>query len=390
MIATALFVLAYGVGAAALGYAGLADWRLRRFARATPSRTAFAPAVSVLKPLCGLEPELYENLRSFFQLDYPRVQIVFGVRDAGDPARHVAERLKVEFPQSDVAIVVESRQHGSNPKLNNLINMMPAARHDVLVLSDSDIRVPPDYLARLIAPLSDLRVGAVTCAYTAHPVTPGLAARMAALQINDGFFPSVLMASILDEMGFCMGSTIALRRDALCAIGGFCPLSNVLADDYEIGRRLVDRGYRVALSDCVVDTVTTEIDMKDLLLHELRWSRTIRTVRPLGFAGLFITQTVSMCVLAALALALTGGGRVAPITLVTMGLLTRTILHFDVVRRFAAPRGTIWLVPIREALSLGIWAASFMGRRVTWRGRRFSVRQGRLLEKKGFALGRDS
>jgi ceramide glucosyltransferase len=370
---TGAALLGYGLGAAALGYVGVADWRLRRFAPAESRPRDFAPAVTLLKPLCGPEPELYENLRSFFRLDYPGAQIVFGVQDPGDPALQVVERLKAEFPQVEVATVVDRRRHGSNPKVSNLINMMPAARHDVLVLSDSDIRVPPDYLARVVAPLADPGIGAVTCPYTAHPATPSLVARLASLQINDWFLPSVLVASGLDGVGFCMGSTIALRRDALQAIGGFRPLREVLADDYEIGPRLTASGYRVALSDCVVETLSSEIALKELLLHELRWARTIRAVRPFGFAGMCLTCTVSMCVLAALLLA--GAGTVARIAMVTAGLLARLVLHLHVATRFAVPLAPIWLLPIRDALSLGIWAASFIGRRVSWRGQRFAVRQ---------------
>jgi ceramide glucosyltransferase len=371
--------LGYGLEAAALGYVGVADWRLRRFARAEPPRRIFAPAVTLLKPLCGLEPELYENLRSFFRLDYPGAQIVFGVQDPGDPALQVVERLKAEFPQVEVATVVDRRRHGSNPKVSNLINMMPAARHDVLVLSDSDIRVPPDYLAGVVTPLANPGIGAVTCLYTAHPATPSLVARMASLHINDWFLPSVLVASGLDDVGFCMGSTIALRRDALQAMGGFRALRDVLADDYEIGRRLIACGYRVALSGCVVETLASEVAPKELLLHELRWARTIRAVRPIGFAGMCVTFTISMCVLAALLLA--GAGTVAPVAMVTAGLLARLVLHLDVASRFAVSRDPVWLLPIRDALSLGIWAASFIGRRVSWRGQRFSVRQdGSLIE----------
>jgi ceramide glucosyltransferase len=370
---TGAALLGYGLEAAALGYVGVANWRLRRFAQVEPPPRNFAPAVTLLKPLCGLEPELYENLRSFCLLDYPGAQIVFGVQDPGDPALQVAERLKAEFPQVEVATVVDRRRHGSNPKVSNLINMMPAARHDVLVLSDSDIRVPPDYLARVVAPLAGPGIGAVTCPYTAHPATPSLVARLASLQINDWFLPSVLVASRLDDVGFCMGSTIALRRDALQAIGGFRALRDVLADDYEIGRRLIACGYRVALSDCVVETLASEVAAKELLLHELRWARTIRTVRPFGFAGLCITCTISMCVLAALLLA--GAGTVARIAMVTAGLLARLVLHLHVASRFAVPRGPVWLLPVRDALSLGIWAASFIGRRVSWRGQRFAVRQ---------------
>jgi ceramide glucosyltransferase len=384
MTAAMLSLLAYGAGAATLGYSGVAVCRVRQFASAAPSPTVFTPPVSLLKPLCGLEHGLYENLRSHFQLDYPALQIVFGVRDASDPALQVAERLRAEFPEADVALVADRRQHGANPKLSNLINMMAAARNEVLVLSDSDMRVPPDYLKRVVGPLGDPRIGAVTCAYTAHPATPGLAARLAALQINDGFLPSVLVAASSGEVDFCMGATIALRRDALHALGGFLALRDVLADDYEIGHRLVDRGYRVRLSDCIVETVATETDLKELVLHELRWARTIRTMRPLGFAGLFVTQTLSMCVLAALALRLDGAGSGAPIALLALGAGVRLLLHLEVVRRFAVPRGTSWLVPLRDALSLGIWAASFMGRRVTWRGQYFTVGQdGSLIGSKG-------
>jgi ceramide glucosyltransferase len=370
MIAAAL--LGYGLEAVALGYVGLANWRLRRFAQATPARRDFAPAVSVLKPLCGLEPDLYENLRSYFRLDYSRLQIVFGVQDPLDRALQVVERLEAEFPHIEVAIVVNRCRHGSNPKLSNVINMLAAARHDILVLSDSDIRVPPDYLARVVAPLADPGVGAVTCAYTAHPATSSVAAQMASLQINDWFLPSVLVAGALVKMDFCMGSTIALRRDALAAIGGFGVLRDMLADDYEIGHRMVERGYRVMLSDCVVETVACEIDLKQLFLHELRWARTIRTVRPFGFVGVCVTHTVAMSLLAALALS--GAGIIVPVAMVAVGILARLILHFHVAARFAGPRGTSWLVPLRDALSLGVWAASFVGGRVNWRGQCFSVR----------------
>jgi ceramide glucosyltransferase len=370
MIAAAL--LGYGLEAVALGYVGLANWRLRRFDQATPARRDFAPAVSVLKPLCGLEPDLYENLRSYFRLDYSRLQIVFGVQDPLDPALQVVERLKAEFPHIEVAIVVNRCRHGSNPKLSNVINMLAAARHDILVLSDSDIRVPPDYLARVVAPLADPGVGAVTCAYTAHPATSNVAAQMASLQINDWFLPSVLVAGALVKVDFCMGSTIALRCDALAAIGGFGVLRDMLADDYEIGHRMVERGYRVMLSDCVVETVACEIDLKQLFLHELRWARTIRTVRPFGFVGVCVTHTVAMSLLAALALS--GAGIIVPVAMVAVGILARLILHFHVAARFAGPRGTSWLLPLRDALSLGVWVASFVGRRVNWRGQCFSVR----------------
>jgi ceramide glucosyltransferase len=205
---------------------------------------------------------------------------------------------------------------------------------------------------------------------------------MGSLHVNDWFLPAVLVASGLDEVDFCMGATIALRRDALEAIGGFGALRDVLADDYEIGHRLVDRGYRVELSDCVVQTVASEIAPRELLAHELRWARTIRTVRPFGFAGMCITYTVSMCLLAALPLS--RAGAVAPIAIIAAGLLARLILHLHVASRFAVPRGTGWLLPVRDALSLGIWAASFIGRRVSWRGQRFSVGQdGSLVGIKG-------
>ncbi len=288
------------LGAAAIGYAAFAALCVRRYARQDRGAPAFAPPVTVLKPLYGAEPELYECLRGFFTQDYPDYQIVFGVSDPGDPARAVAERLMAEFPGRDATMVVSSRVNGRNPKISNLINMLGAARHDMLAISDADIAVGTDYLARVVAPLAERQVGAVTCPYTARAAHPRLAARLACMHINDWFLPSVLVARALGQVQFCMGSTMAVRRDSLAAIGGLAALRDELADDYMLGRRLVAHGYRVVLADRLVETVVSETTLSAVARHELRWARTIRGVEPAKYAASMLENTVSVAALAAL------------------------------------------------------------------------------------------
>ena len=356
-----------------LGYVLLAAWRAHQTKAPQKAGCVFAPPVSILKPLCGDEPNLYENLRSFFVLDYPNYQIVFGVRDSADPALQVVRRLQEEFPGRDVKLVIDPHTHGMNGKSSNLINMLQCASSNVFVIADSDIKVPNNYLVRVVSHLALPDVGAVTCPYSAYPALPTFASRLACMQINDWFLPSILVARAVRRVDFCMGSTIAIRREALAAIGGFWALRDVLADDYFLGRALVDHGYRIVLSECHVQTVVAEAGFSDVLRHELRWARTIRTVRPLGFAGMFLTNTFSMCVLSGLMLIIMGQGLAPGIATVVVGALARLSLHREVKNRFGAPRISGWLLPVRDFMSLGVWVASFFSREVTWRGKTLSV-----------------
>jgi ceramide glucosyltransferase len=383
MLTVNSLLLASAIAGAAVIYALVANWRTRAFAKIASPEETFAPPVTLLKPLCGAEPQLYENLRSFFTLDYPDYQIVLGARDPADPACAVVARLRAEFPDRDVSLIVDRQVHGTNLKISNLINMVDTARHDIFVIVDSDIHVPKNYLMRVVAPLVRPEVGAVTCLYSARPAFPTLASRLACLQINDWFLPSVLVARSTGHVNFCMGSTIALSRSALASIGGLWALRNILADDYTLGNALAQRGYQIALSSCVVETVVGETDFASVLQRELRWARTIRAVKPVAFAASCLTSTVSMSVLAALIMVLSGTDVSYALALVVVGLSSRLMLHYDMRRYLTVSEPAAWLVPLRDAMSFSVWAVSFFSRDVIWRNRHLSVdRHGNLLNRK--------
>jgi len=341
--------------------------RSRPVVAAPPSRP-----VTILIPLCGVDRGLYENLASFCSQAYGCYQVVFGVRDASDPAIAVARRVIDDHPGVDVQLVVDSRILGRNHKVSNLANMVGAARHGTLVIADSDMRVGPDYLASVTAPLADPRVGAVTCLYRGV-ATGGLASKLGALLINEWFAPSVLLSLRFQRLCFCFGATIAVRRDALAAIGGFAALAPYLADDHMLGKRLDEHGYRVVLSPYLVDNVVHEADLRALFLHQLRWARTVRTVRPLGYTFSFVTYPLAITLLA---LAVSKG---APLAwgLVGCAVLLRIVLHYRARARFAiAAPATPWLLPLLDPFGLAVWVASFFGRRVRWRDQTLAVERG--------------
>ena len=240
--------------------------------------------VTLLKPLKGDEPALLRNLASFCAQDYPApIQIVFGVQAANDAAIPVVHRLEADFPDRDVRLVVEPAAHGANRKISNLINMAPAARHACLVLSDSDIAAPSDYLLRVAAALAEPGVGGVTCLYHGVAVA-GFWSQLSALAIDAHFLPNVLVGLRLGLATPCFGSTIALRRSHLDAIGGFAAFADVLADDYAIGAALRAKGLRIAIPRFLVGHTCAESSLTELWRHELRWARTIRTVDLKGHA----------------------------------------------------------------------------------------------------------
>lgn len=326
------------------------------------------PAVTILKPLCGEEHELYECLRSFCDQDYPRFQIVFGVADGADPAAETVSRLQREFPHLDLKLVVDRRQHGSSRKVSNLMNIMPLARHDFLVISDSDVRVPRDYLSRIVPPLLDPGVGVVTCPYRGAP-RRGLWSLLGSMFINDWFIPSVRVAALCGSRAFAFGVTIALRRQVLADIGGFGAIANQLADDYRLGELTRSRGLRTVLSDVVVETCVDERSFAGLVRHELRWLRTIRAVRPLGYGLSFITFSVPVALLGC---AFTRAAWPA-VVLLGVTALGRIVLHLRVRGTVSSVARDFAVLPLREALSLGLWAWGFATRRVHWRDDRFRV-----------------
>jgi ceramide glucosyltransferase len=319
--------------------------------------------VSVLKPLHGDEPGLYENLRSFAEQDYPQqLQIVLGVNDPQDGALPAAHALVRDLIAHDIAVVINPRLMGSNQKVANLENMLEATRHGVLVLADSDMRVDRRYVSAVTAPLHDQQTGVVTCLYKGMS-TGGKWSELGAMQINFGFLPGAVVAELLGIGGGCFGATIALRRQTLERIGGFARLRDELADDHRIGDEARALGLSVVLSSYIVEARVWEPSLGDLWRHELRWARTMRAMAPAGFAGSVLSHPVAIAVLAA---AVTGFGLTASIFLVISGILrwaTARVIADALEVLPAKP----WLLPVRDALSFAVFVASFFGRTVFWR-----------------------
>jgi ceramide glucosyltransferase len=356
------------LAAAALAFAVIASIAIRLRLKPDPAALPTAtPPVTVLKPLCGDEHALYECLRSFCDQVYPRFQIVFGVSDGADPAVDVVARLQREYPDLDLQLVVDRRQHGSNRKVSNLINMMAVARHEYLVISDSDVRVQPDYLARVVRPLLTCDVGIVTCPYRGNPA-PGFWSLLGALFINDWLMPSMRVSALFGSRSFAFGATIGIRRAVLVSIGGFSAIANQLADDYRLGEMTRRRGLSTVLSDVVVETYVDERSFGDLVQHELRWLRTIRAVRPTGYALWFIGFGVPLAALGALL----AGGSWPSLILLVLAALARLDLH----RKVRAPQespATLLALPIRDALNVILWMWGFVTRRVHWREDHYRV-----------------
>ena len=346
-----------------------------RFARRRAVLPAERPPVSVLKPLYGAEPGLYENLRSFVDQDYPDRQIVFGVRSAEDGALPVVRRLIADRPEVDIDLVVNARTGGSNLKVANLINMLPATRHDLLVFADSDMRVDRHYLATVTAPLRDPAVGLVTCLYRGRP-TGGLWSRLGALHINFSFLPSALLGEALGAGGGCFGATIALRRSVLDRIGGLAVVRDELADDHRIGAAVRELGLTAALSSYIVETSVTEKNLACLWRHELRWARTVRAMAPVGFAGSAVTHAVAIAAVAALC----SGLSPTSLAFFAMSCLFRWVTAGATARILHLPMAGLWLLPLRDLLSFAVFVGSFFGRSVSWRDQLFRIEpSGRII-----------
>lgn len=350
---------------------------LRRARQAVPDDARTSASVTLLKPLHGLEPELFENLSSFCRQDYGGpVEIVFGVQSPSDPAIAVVDEVRSAFPDLPIELVVDARLHGSNRKVSNLVNMSRSIRHDVVVLADSDMRVAPDYLARVVAALAAPGTGAVTCLYHGHPGESRWS-QLSALSIDTHFLPSAVLGIDLGLAKPCFGSTIALRRDTLEAIGGFQRVADDLADDYALGAAVRGLGLEVAVPRFSVGHACPERGLHDLVHQELRWQRTVRQIEPAGHVGSTIAHPLAFAVLAFV---------IAPgaLTLGAIGatLGARLALCLAVERAFGLRPHPYWLIPARDLLSFGLFVASFFGRRVTWRGHRYDVaRDGILVSK---------
>ncbi len=325
----------------------------------------------MLVPLYGDEPGLAENLQAFVEQDHAApVQVVLGLHDAADAAFPIAEALRAMFPQR-VTLSVGAPRTVANPKVANLLAMFAHARHETLVLVDSDMRVDRAYVRTVTAPLADPRVGAVTCLYGGRS-NGGLAGDLGAAFVNEQFAPSALVSLALGPLRHAYGATIALRRSTLAAAGGFAALGSHLADDHVLGRTIAAAGMRVVLSRYVPHTLVAERSLPALLRHELRWHRTIRAVAPGGYAGLFLTYPVPLALLAWLA----APRAPASAMLVIGAVALRVALARSAARAFGVSALPFALVPLRDALGLAVWACGLTGGTVEWRGASLQLREG--------------
>jgi ceramide glucosyltransferase len=328
-----------------------------------PTRSRLSPPVSVLKPLWGDDGHLYQNLATFCRQDYPTFEILFGVRDADDAAVAVVDRLIHEFPDVELRLVVDDRTIGANLKVSNLANLLRHAKHETLIIADADMRVGADYVAAVAGALDGCDTGLVTCLYRGVAGSR-LSSKLGAMFINEWFFPAALVGTYLPELRHAFGATIACRRETLHAVGGFEAVANQLADDYMLGRLVHRLGLHVVLVPYLVDNVIADTSLGELVVHELRWARTFRTLRPLAYFCSLFTFGIPLSLgwfAASLGSPLAGGAVVAHIGLRCLG---RLVLARAVGREV---RGRdAWLVPIRDVLSFVIGLASFLGRTVRW------------------------
>ena len=357
-----------GIGVVAAGAVAV-----RRFAAQAPHPASHRPAITVLKPLCGYEPLLEEALASVCTQDYPVFQVVFGVQDPADPALKVVHRLRKRFPHVDIHVVVDPTLHGSNRKISNLINMMPYARYDALVSSDSDLHVAPDYLERIAAALDMPGTGLVTTVCLGAATAPGLAARLGATGISHCFTPGALLSRLLGRED-CLGTTMALRRHTLLRVGGWHGLADHLADDNVLSQRVRELGLRTALARTVPRTGVPDASLRRLWQHELRWARTIRALTPLLFFTSALQYPLFWAMLACLLTA--GAGWAVGLFAAAWVIRTAAARSTDAALRGSAgpePGAPHWLLPLRDALSIGELAASYMGGGVVWRGHAMHV-----------------
>ncbi len=365
--------------AASLAYVSFALWRVATHRRGLGPLSTVRPPVTVAKPLCGLDAELEENLRSYFVQDYPRYEIVLCAREPDDPALPVARKVMADHPGVDATLLVNHGEiPGTNRKVANLVTICRRARYGIIVVADSDIRVEPDCLASIAACYEDEAVGAATCLTVAEPVK-GVPSTLGAMYLNEEFLPSILVAKAVEPLTYCFGPTMSARRSALDALGGFESMTDRLADDHILGNRIAAMGHRVELAPAVTRNILYEPSLKALFLHELRWARTIRTVRPLGYAGTVVTFSLVWAVAVLLATGFSPYGWLA----LAAAFLLRAAIAVAVRRKFGL-RGMppVWWIPLRELLSFTVWCASHLGQGVLWRRHAFRVStDGRLHEE---------
>lgn len=380
LIALALAVLA----GCALVYQSAACLALCRFLQRPLPRVppGPAPGFTLLKPVKGLEADTAACLASFLRQDYPTYQILFGVADPCDPVLPLLQQLQDQYPDVPVQVILCPGQLGLNPKVSTLRQLLPHARHDLLVISDSDVLARPDLLRCLAAALQQPGVGLATCLYRSGPA-PTLGAALEALTLSADFIPSVAMAFYVEGINFALGAVMALPRPVLDQLGGFAAIADFLADDYQLGYRASQAGWQVLLLPYVVETWSGRENLAGYLAHQLRWARTYRVCRPWGYFAYGITFALPWGLLAWLASGLAPwGGWLALFCLLLR--LTVAALAERAGLGGRLPWRTLLLLPLKDLISFGLWILSFLGDTVTWKGKRYRVAQdGRLQERQG-------
>ncbi len=376
---TAVAALSALLALAGAAYFTMCIFAAKRFQRerSHPSETHFTPPVSILRSLKGLDPHMYAAFRSHCLLDYPEYEVLFGVSDPNEPALTLVEKLCEEFPQAKLRVVHCPNVLGLNGKVSNLAQMLPQAHHEYIIINDSDILVPRDYLRRVVAPLAQPEVGVVTTLYRGL-AGKTLGSKLEALGLSTDFSGGVLVARAMEGgLRFGLGATIATTKTVLREIGGFEPLADYLGDDYELGARAAAAGYQVRLADIVVETALPDYSFRDFWVHQLRWARNVRDRRPGQYFGLIVTFGLVWSMLAAalapdtwwswLVLAFAAALRMISAIVVGRGVLADPQVLTQ-----------LWLLPLRDAVGLAIWLTSYFGDEVEWRGLHFRLHDGKL------------
>jgi ceramide glucosyltransferase len=335
------------------------------------------PPVSILKPLRGVDPQMYESFRSHCIQDYPEYEIIFGVSEPDDPAAEAVHRLIKEFPGCKIRLLVCPEVLGNNRKVSNLVQMMAAAKYDHLLINDSDIFVSPDYLRRVMAPFADAKVGMVTCPYRGIAADT-LGSKLESIGISTDFIAGVLVARQIENgIHFALGSTLAMSRTALDAIGGLQPLVNYLADDFELGFRIAKAGYEVVLADVVVETHLPAYSFRGFFDHQMRWARSTRDSRRLGYVGLLLTFGLPWAMIAVLLAPLSWWSWTTLVVAAALRAAVAIKVGIGVVQDRALWR-SLWLLPVRDLIAFWVWFASFADNKVHWRGEVFVLKQGKI------------
>jgi ceramide glucosyltransferase len=332
------------------------------------------PPVTLLKPLCGMEPDLRANIASFFDQEYPEFEIIFGVRSLDDPALELVNEVRKDYPFVPVEVVISGEPTAANAKICSMQKMYVPARYDYLVISDSDVQVKPSYLREVVAELLDPQVGMVTCIYRGA-TRGGFWSRLEALGMSVEMTSGVLVSDLLDGMQFALGPTMAIKREVLNAVGGFESLAVYCADDYVLGQRVAESGKRVVLSKHVIDHVVVNRSLASSLLHQIRWMKSTRFSRPAGHAASVLSFAMPFGLLGA-AVLIAMGHPILAAAFLAGAVLNRVLMALVAGWAVVGDRYALrlcWLYPLRDLMGFGFWVCSFFGNVITWRGQLYRL-----------------